>query len=278
MKMDRLRRSKMRHMVEGEHAERGASLVEVLIFMVIFTLILFAVYDAYTNFQAAMVRNETRAKIQDDARRSLEQILRELRMAGYGVPTADDPAPVSAIPAASATSVTFLTTESGATTNLTAGANVGDTTLSVASTAGFQVNDPIYVMDEAKYRSATVTAVGATSLTITPAIPAPVPPFLTAGFTDGATVARQPRQITYSYAGGTLFRDLGDGGGPQPVIAGVSSLSFGYFDASNNPVAVPGGNLDAIRRIVAEMTVSATPPGQPGLGFTAKSDIRIRNR
>lgn len=270
MNADRARWPKGSAAITGEHAERGVTLVEVVIFMAVFTVILLGMYDAHVNYQFSMVRNEARAKIQDDARRTMEQMLREIRMAGYGVPTAADPTPLPAFTAASASAISFLTSEGGATTNLTAPANVTATTLTVASSALFQTNDGIYVSDAAKYRAATVTATGGNSLTITPA--------LTAGFASGATVTRQPRQVTYSYNAGTLSRDLGTGGGLQPLVTGISSLAFSYFDANNNPVGLPGGNLAAIRRVLVDMTVSATPPGQPSLAYTARSDIRVRNR
>ncbi|MGH7433135.1 MAG: PilW family protein [Candidatus Methylomirabilales bacterium] len=268
----------MHRKVEDRHPERGASVVEMVVFMAIFTLIFLAVLDANITYQRTLIRNEARAKVQDDGRRTLEQVLREIRMAGYGVPTADDPASLSPISAAAATSVSFLTTEGGVSTNLTAPANVGDTILNVASTAGFQVTNPIYVVDEAHYRAATVTAVGVNTLTVTPAIPAPVPPATTGGFTTGATVARQPRTVTYSLAGGVLSRDRGDGAGPLPVVTGVSSLAFSYFDGNNTAVVFPGGDVASIRRVAVNMTVSTTPRGQPSLSFIARSDIRIRNR
>ena len=267
----------MRHKVEGRDAERGTSVVELVIFLAVFIIILAGVYDAHLSYYRATIRSESRARVQDAARRTVEQILRELRMAGYGLLAPDDPAPLTAITAASATSVTYLTTEGGATTNLTAAANVGDTTLTVASTAGFKVNDSIYVVDEAHYRTATVTAVGANSLTITPAVPAPVAPATTAGFTPGAAVIRRPRQVAYSLAGGALSRDPGDGTGPQPVATGVSSLTFSYFNAGNNPVAVPGGDLASISRVALDITVSATMPGQAAVNFTTRGDARLRN-
>lgn len=264
--------------VEGRDAERGTSVVEVVIFLAVFLIILAGVYDAFLSYYRATIRSEARARVQDDARRTIEQFLRELRMAGYGLLVPDDPAPLTAITAASATSVTYLTTEGGASTNLTADALVGATSLSVTSTSGFAVNNSIYVADEAHYRTATVTALGANSLTITPALPAPVAPSTTAGFTPGASVVRQPRPVTYSLGGGILSRDPGDGTGPQPVIPGVSALTFSYFDPSNNAIAFPGGDLATIRRVVLDITVSATILGQGAVNFTTRGDARLRNR
>jgi Tfp pilus assembly protein PilE len=276
-KESRPRRPEMPDRLEGRDAERGVSIVELMIFMAVFLIILAGVYDAHLSYYRATIRSEARARVQDDARRTIEQFLRELRMAGYGLVIGDDPAPLTPVTAASATSVTYLTTEGGASTNLTADAAVGATTLSVVSSSGFNVTDSIYVADEGHYRTATVTAVGANSLTITPALPAPVPPSTTAGFTPGASVIRQPRPVTYSLGGGTLSRDPGDGTGPQPVIPGVSAVTFSYFDGSNNPVVFPGGDLATVRRVALDITVSATMPGQAAVNFTTRGDARLRN-
>lgn len=248
--------------------ERGTSTLELLIFSAISVLLLIGVYDAYRNFVTGMIRTQTRALTQDSVRRVFEQALRELRMAGYGLKTVAAPVPLSAITAASTNSVTFLTNAGTASTTLTVAANTGSISLSVASPSGFRVNDAIYVSDGATYVTATVTGVGA-SLTISPP--------LAGNFIAGATVELQPRQMTYSYAGGILYRDAGDGTGPRPVLTDISSLIFSYFDASNSPVIMPGGDVTTIRRVEVEMTATPTGIGQSGSGYTVKSDTWIRN-
>lgn len=254
--------------VKSKVKERGATTLELAIFSAISVLILIGVYDAYRNFLIGMIRTQTRAMTQDNVRRVFEQALRELRMAGYGLTTIAAPVPLSAITAASIDSITILTNEGAASTTLATAANAGSTSLSVASTSGFKLNDGIYVTDGAMYHVATVTAVGA-SLTISPP--------LTGDFGSGATVELQPRQITYSYTGGILYRDAGDGAGPQPVLTDISSVNFSYFDASNNPVIMPGGDVTIIRRVVVEITATPTGLGQSGSGFTVTSDTWIRN-
>ena len=260
--------------VEGRDAERGVSIVELVIFMAVFLIILAGVYDAYLNYYRATIRSEARARVQDDTRRTMERFIRELRMAGYGMVMGDDPAPLTPITAGSATSVTYLTTEGGVSTTLTALADVGATTLNVQSSAGFSVNNAIFIADEGKYRARTVTAVGANSLTINLAIGSGEA--FPEGFAPGSGVMRAPRSVTYSLAGGTLSRDPGDGTGPQPVMTGVSALNFSYLDGANAPAVLPGG-LATVRRVVLDITVSATMPGQAAVNFTTRGDARLRN-
>lgn len=265
----------MRDKVEGRDAERGVSIVEVVIFLSVFLIILAGVYDAHLSYYRATIRSEARARVQDDTRRTMELILRELRMAGYGMVMGDDPAPLTPITAAAATSITYLTTEGGTSTNLTALADVGATTLSVGSSSGFNVNDSTYVADEGKYRARTVTAKAANSLTITPAIGSGEA--FPAGFPPGSSVMRAPRSVTYSLAGGVLSRNPGDGTGPQPVMTGVSALQFRYYDVNNLQLNFPPGTLADIRRVVLDITISATMPGQAAVNFTTQGDARLRN-
>lgn len=249
----------------GRLNQRGSSLVELVIFTSISLMVLTGAYDAYSTFYQGTVRTQTRARTQDDARRILEQTLRELRMAGYGLPKATNPAPLSPITAASTDSIGFLTNDGGPVTSLTATATAGSTAMSVASTSGFQVNDTVFVADQATYHAATITAVGP-SMTILPAVPV--------DFAAGATVTRQPRQIMYSFAGGILYRDAGTGAGAQPWLADLGSLTFSFFDGSNNPVVMPGGDLTTIRRVVVQMTSSGSVPGP---AYTVQSETWIRN-
>lgn len=249
----------------GRLDQRGFSIVEIVIFTSISLMVLAGVYDAYSTFFRGTVRAQTRARTQDDARRVLEQTLRELRMAGYGLPKATNPAPLSPITAASTDSIGFLTNDGGPVTSLTATATAGSTAMSVASTSGFQVNDTVFVADQATYHAATITAAGP-SMTILPAVPV--------DFAAGTTVTRQPRQITYSYAGGILYRDAGTGAGAQPWLADLGSLTFSYFDGSNNPVVMPGGDLTTIRRVVVQMTTGGSVQGP---AYTVQSETWIRN-
>jgi Tfp pilus assembly protein PilW len=255
----------MQTLMTGRERQRGASMLELVIFAFISVLVLSGVYEAYSNFSRGTVRTQVQTRTQDDARRVLEQTLRELRMAGYGLPKASNPAPMSAITAAAPDAISFLTGDGVPSTTVTAAAAAGSNILSVAASSAFQVGNAVYVADQATYHAATVTAVGA-SLTISPPLPV--------NFATGTTVTRQPRQIAYSYANGTMYRDVGAGAGPQPWLADLTSLTFRYYDGNNNPVVMPGGNASTIRRI--EVVITASGAGQAP-GYTVKSETWIRN-
>jgi prepilin-type N-terminal cleavage/methylation domain-containing protein len=81
--------------------QRGFSLVELLVALVIFLMIVLAVYGASEQMQGFYTRSERRSSIQDNARLVLENMERDLRLAGYGVPAGRDLSPSGAVAGAS---------------------------------------------------------------------------------------------------------------------------------------------------------------------------------
>jgi prepilin-type N-terminal cleavage/methylation domain-containing protein len=73
--------------------DRGFTLIEILIASTIFVIVLLGLYVVYETNQATYVRGEGRADLQQNARVALDQMTRELLMAGY------DPTSVLASPA-----------------------------------------------------------------------------------------------------------------------------------------------------------------------------------
>ena len=87
-------------------------------------------------------------------------------------------------------------------------------------------------------------------------------------------------QVTYRLQGTQLIRDFASWGGaapfpapaPEQLADGVTTLTFAYFDSSNNPTAT----LANIRRITIGLTVQETGVGgQQSLPLTM--DVRLRN-
>jgi prepilin-type N-terminal cleavage/methylation domain-containing protein len=93
---------------------------------------------------------------------------------------------------------------------------------------------------------------------------------------DGNSVTDQ---VTYRLQGTQLIRDLASWNGatfpapaPEQLADGVTTLTFAYFDSSNNPTAT----LANIRRITIGLTVQGTGVGgQQSLPLTM--DVRLRN-
>ena len=84
---------------------------------------------------------------------------------------------------------------------------------------------------------------------------------------DGV-IAGTRETVTYSLTGRTLRRNAG--GGAQPVIEGVESLTLTYLDDAGRPAPT----VDAIRTVVIALTTGAA-----GLGrVSVTTQVRLRNR
>lgn len=105
---------------------------------------------------------------------------------------------------------------------------------------------------------------------------------------DGTT-----EQVTYALNSGMITREQrrwtgsawDTGTGALPLASRITSLSFAYYDASNNvialsgdPPAVSSGGLASIRRIRVTTVTTDTVAGQmEQQAYTLTSDVRPRN-
>ena len=91
---------------------------------------------------------------------------------------------------------------------------------------------------------------------------------------DGV-VAGATEEITWRLAGDILRRDAG--GGAQPVVNGVQSLTLAYFDGTGAPTAEPA----AVRRIAITLVTRADHAAfrsARSLGAVFTTDVHLRNR
>jgi Tfp pilus assembly protein PilW len=95
-------------------------LVETLVVAALFSLVIAGVYLLYTTMQATMSRGELKSDLQQNARVALDQMAREIRMAGYD-PSGAIPAlvlqPKAAIRAATPGCLSFVADVSGSGTS-----------------------------------------------------------------------------------------------------------------------------------------------------------------
>ncbi len=265
------------------NTDRGFVLLELLVAATIFVIIFFATYLVYETNQSTFARGERDADLQQNARVAMDRMVRDLRMAGSGVPTATSPFLILPIIVADRTEVRFLADLENASTTLIGQTDAGATSISVASASGFSVNDSMYIADETQWQQLTVTGVNKTMphrLGFTPA--------LTGSFRVGSLITR-PRTVRYSLVCDTptgkscpsasyiLKRD-GGGGQLQPVAEKIREILLRYYDtASEIASPVPSNRLQAIRRITISITASDILPDGGSRSYTLTSEVRPRN-
>jgi type II secretory pathway component PulJ len=91
---------------------------------------------------------------------------------------------------------------------------------------------------------------------------------------DGV-IAGAGETITWRLSGTVLRRDAG--GGAQPIINGVTGLTFAYLDAEGQPAA----SLAAIRIVTIDLTAAPTHTASvlaATSAHTFSTQIRLRNR
>ena len=92
-------------------------------------------------------------------------------------------------------------------------------------------------------------------------------------FDGDGVIAARGETITWLLSAGVLRRNAG--GGAQPVVNGVRTLMFTYFDAAGQPTTTPA----AVRTVVIALTTEPEHPGAGGKTGTAlTTTVRLRNR
>lgn len=252
---------------------RGFTLTELLVTIAILGLVMGAVLSVYMSGTTIGLTGENKAEAQQAAR-AAALMEEDLRLAGYGFPTYFPPSqPQPAITAASPTAITFWADLMNTSTTLTANVNAGTAALPVATTGGFAVNDPVYLINGTQFAQLTVGAIGATTITVNPNVACPAGAICPPAYPQGAQLGR-PRSVAYSWNAATLTltKDAGDGTGPQPLATGIQAFQLTYFDGNENPTAV----LANIRRIAITLTAQSAAALNRGT-FTINSTVRPRN-
>jgi type II secretory pathway pseudopilin PulG len=298
--MDVMGRRERDSAVEGRvgRSPAGFTLVEMLLAAGTMVVVLFAILMMLDTNAANYARGTAKTDVQQNVRVGLDSFIRDVRLAGYGVPSAPAPSalpvfcnpcpavnpfPLCGVTGSTASgAVAFMADIENASTTVTADATTPNT-LQVASNAGFLQGgtpapppDYIFITDGVSWDAATVTAIGGAgpnqTITFTPP---------TAGnklYITGSFVGR-PRCIIYQVAGAVLQRDASDNRGPISISDNVQSLALTYYDNTDAqilPADLPA-NIAIIRRLGASLSGTITPAGQPPQQFTITSDVRPRN-
>ncbi len=222
-------------------AERqdGFTLVELLVAIAMFAMIMMGIFYLWSGDQMAYLQGSAAADTQQDARAAMEQLARDIRLAGY------DPCRyVSQNPAPPNPPGTNCSNPGPP------GAGVPNTRSAFAPVrAGiFQI----------------VTALPtATSIRIRMDRDA-----------DGGT-AGLDEDITFTYDGGgqRLFRNRNDGSGDQELARNITSFQLEYFNAAG---VAPANALD-IRLVRITLTAQQLFLGS-NLTVNLQSDVRLRDR
>jgi prepilin-type N-terminal cleavage/methylation domain-containing protein len=247
------------------HDRQGFTLTELLVTMAIMGLVMAALVGVQVSGNTLVLTGENQAQAQQAARTAM-LMEEDLRLVGYGYPPA-----LTAITAASQTSITFWADLNNVSTTLSAALAAGGKTFTVAGGLGINPNDTIYLVNGSTSDALTVKTVVGTTITVNTG-PANAYP--------ASALVGRPLPVTYSWAGTTLSKDPGDGTGSQALATGVQVQQFSYFDTTDTAILASNvtANLANIRRVAITMTAQSTAPNPCNArSFTVTTYVRPRN-
>lgn len=268
---------------------RGISLIELIVVLLLSTLLTAALYRTFIGQQRVYATQEQVVDMQQNIRVAISRMMADIRMAGFGNVSSVLPVTFTGgtfnhilnlnTPVAGAlTLITSLST----TATLTAPASLGQNQI-VVSTLTDSQGSPLFDTGNRKYlsigglESYIITSIdnGTGTITLNGSLtynhPAGTPVF---------TIRAITYQVTNVDGIPTLVRDENIGEGNQPQADYIENLQFVYLDGGGNPTANPPD----IRLV--QMTVTARADSQDpelarvGDGFRRRqisSNIHLRN-
>ena len=225
----------------------GVTLVELMISIVVALLVLAGVAGFYIYNLNATVAIELEGSMESNLRFGMRNVLLALRNAGYGVPQSNlstwvpwvtgfsgNPLFVSGGSATAPDTVSVAACTAQPVASLAADAAAGATSLTLDSVSGLDASHRrlIFINDS---KSAMITAVSGSSITID------TNPLITGNqgtsrkYLVGTPICRVD-VVTYSVdtATKTLRKDVNQGDGPQPIVAGITNLKVATSSAGTN--------------------------------------------
>jgi len=266
--------------------QNGVTLIELLIALVISTFLIAAIYRTFIGQQKTFISQEQVVDVQQNIRIAIGNMMREIKMAGFGNITMVLPATINGTiytnivnpdtPAANALTI-LSATNPGST--LTTEGGVSQSQIVVSTLTDSQGNQ-LFDTTNRKYisiggvESNIITAVNSGTKTLT--LTGPL------GFKhEVGTPVFTIRALSYQVVveNGIPVLKRNDGGGSQPEADGIETLQFQYLDSNGNVTATPA-NIRIIRVSLTAKTNVQDPDYKEGGGYRRRqiaSNIHLRN-
>ncbi len=285
----------MKKTLHKAQTERGVTLMEMLVVLVLAGLIFWGLMTQYSRSSTTAYDQNIKISTVLEAQAMLQSVGSEIRMLGNGVPfdqanfrigenTLTDPTVTEPIQlaTAAANTITFRLNETGDVFLLTADFDPAvNTTVSLTDVSTLDANDPIYMSnsvvaeEDGFYAIIQSVNTGANTITLDAA---------TYVYSPGATFAKgsileEVPLVTYSQDASGINRNSGFG---SVLMGPNSTMTLEYLDEAGNAVALPlttvsiVDSLRAIRVTISHDSSNALSDGTP---FTAvaRQTYGIRN-
>ena len=252
----------------------GLTLIELLLALVLSSILIAALYRIFIGQQKTYTVQEQVAEMQQNVRIAMDQITKEVRMAGYGgdvLAIFGDVNGYTDIITPASDSITIIVADEVGV--LKQNTPKGTNQLKVTNASIFNTDKKKYLclngLNHYPVQSVTEDTI-----------------ILTAPLAEGHPI-HQPvylvKAISYylglSGAQTVLRRNENTGGGGQPLAENIESLEFAYFDTNGNVTANPR-DIRMVKVTVTARTNRVDPEFKGGDGYrrrTLSSNINVRN-
>ena len=217
----------------------GFTLIETLVAAALLSIVIVGVYLLYTTMQSTMSRGELKSDLQQNARVALDQMVREIRMAGYD-PSVAIPVvvvqPKAAVRAATAACFSFIADVSGSGLSKQITYDLNGTTLRRRADNWDAGTNAFVLGGGAQPQAETVTLLAFT-------------------YYDAYDQVLTPASWTSTQR--------------CPPVAGAASQANVQLDYLQ---------MRQVRRVAIVVQTQNARPGIPSEFYTVTSDVRLRNR
>ena len=285
-------------------ASRGVTLIELLIALVISSILIAGLYRTFVSQQASYATQEQVVDMQQNVRVAINQMIREIRMAGFSgkgdnapgindiinvfknvngftsIITPVDETTVDGITHDQITVLAAYVVKDGDVLTLDALAKSGDKTVTLNGSAPFDGDKKKYLCLGGQYLYEVESAAG-NVVTLKDTNP------LGEDHLKGDTVF-MVKAITYGLRMDTdgvtpvLFRNENTGGGRQPLAENIENLQFRYLLADGTETDAPGDptQIRGVRIMITARTQRSDPQSKEPGGFlrrTINTYVDVRN-
>jgi prepilin-type N-terminal cleavage/methylation domain-containing protein len=276
---------------------KGVTLIELLVALVISGILVAAIYRAFIGQQKTYTVQEQVVDMQQNVRAGINRMMREIRMAGFGKVPMVLPVTIGGksytdvvnpdYPVAG--SVTILSGICFYYINGSGEKEIVSTTevpvsnqIKVNSLTDSQGNT-LFDLGNRNYvsiggvESYTITNIAGTTLTL--AIPGGKLTYNHRVGTPVFGIRAVSYQVGMVDGKPTLLRDENSGLGGQPQVDNIENLQFGYLDANGNPTANPA-DIRIVRVTLRARTNDSDPEYKSDGGYRKRviaSNIHLRN-
>jgi len=268
--------------------DKGITLIELMVALVIGGFLLAATYRTFISQQKTFVVQEQVVDMQQNVRAAINRMMTELRMSGFGNVSMVLPVTFSTgtfnnvlnlnTPAAGALTIVSAV---GGTSTLTVEVGVGQTQVAVTTLTDAQGN-ALFDTGNRKYisvgglESHEITSINSGTKTIT--LNGPLTYYHPVG-TPVYTIRALSYQLALVNGIPTLLRNENMGDGAQPQADNIENLQFTYLDADGNPTANPA-DIRILRVSLTARAERQDPDLNYGDGYRRRqiaSNIHLKN-